>query len=35
MASKMVGSTSENDDKKHDKIVKNIAKEVVIDKEKV
>ena len=31
----MGGSTSENDDKKHDKIVKNIAKEVVIDKEKV
>ena len=31
----MGGSTSENDDKKHDKIVKNIANEVVIDKEKV
>lgn len=28
----MGGSTSENDDKKHDKIVKNIAKEVLIDK---
>jgi len=35
MASKMGGSTSENDDKKHDKIVKNIAKEVLIDKENV
>jgi hypothetical protein len=28
----MGGSTLENDDKKHDKIVRNIAKEVVIDK---
>jgi len=30
----MGGSTMENDDKKRDKIIRNIAKEVVIDKEK-
>ena len=28
----MGGSTLEDDDKKHEKIVRNIAKEVVIDK---
>ena len=30
----MGGSTLENDDKTRDKIIRNIAKEVVIDKEK-
>ena len=28
----MGGSTLEDDDKKHNKIVRNVAKEVVIDK---